>query len=70
MEPPSDPPGSELHASEVLAALAASKSHRITFAAIVAAAGSRVHGLAHLVFALPEVPPLPSQAPPPFWRSR
>lgn len=58
-ETPSDRPDAELHASEVLDALAAQEGERIPFSAIVDAAGSRVHGLALLVFVLPEVPPLP-----------
>jgi hypothetical protein len=58
-EPPSGRRDGELHASEILDALAASKDDRISFGAIAAAAGSRVHGLALLVFVLPEVPPLP-----------
>lgn len=58
-EAPSDRPDRELHASEVLDALAARTDPRIPFSAIVAAAGSRVHGLALLVFVLPEVPPIP-----------
>jgi hypothetical protein len=58
-EAPSGWSDDELHASEILDALAARKGDRIPFSAIVAAAGSRVHGLALLVFVLPEVPPLP-----------
>ena len=50
---------SELHASAILELLAAGDEERVPFSAIVAAAGSRVHGLALLVFVLPEVPPLP-----------
>jgi hypothetical protein len=59
--PPSAQPDAadELHASEILESLAAGTEERVPFSAIVAAAGSRVHGLALLVFALPEVPPLP-----------
>jgi len=59
--PPSAQPGNagEPHASEILESLAAGTEERVPFSAIVAAAGSRVHGLALLVFALPEVPPLP-----------
>ncbi len=45
--------------SGIIEALAASPTPKIPFSAIVAAAGSRVHGLALLVFVLPEVPPLP-----------
>jgi len=45
--------------SEIIEALAASPTPRIPFSAIVAAAGSRVHGFALLVFVLPEVVPLP-----------
>lgn len=56
--PPARPDG-ELNASEVLEALAAREGDRIPFSAVVDAAGSRVHGLALLVFVLPEVPPLP-----------
>lgn len=58
-ETPSDRPANELHASEILDALAARKDERISFGAIAAAAGARVHGLALLVFVLPEVPPIP-----------
>jgi hypothetical protein len=58
-EPPSDRLDGEMHASEVLDALAARPGDRIPFSAIADVAGSRVHGLALLVFALPEVPPLP-----------
>ncbi len=58
---PSGPPDGvgEPHASQILESLAAGDEERVPFSAIVAAAGSRVHGLALLVFALPEVPPLP-----------
>ncbi|HET7714347.1 MAG TPA: exopolysaccharide biosynthesis protein [Bauldia sp.] len=49
----------QLHASQILESLAAGDDERIPFSTIVAAAGSRVHGLALLVFVLPEVPPLP-----------
>lgn len=45
--------------SAIIESLAALPGERIPFSAIVAAAGSRVHGLALLVFVLPEVPPLP-----------
>jgi len=58
-EAPAGLPDGELHASEVLDSLAAIKGERIPLSAIVEAAGSRVHGLALLVFVLPEVPPLP-----------
>lgn len=57
--PPSIRVDGEPHASEVLDSLAAIEDERIPLSAIVAAAGSRVHGLALLVFVLPEVPPLP-----------
>lgn len=56
---PSDQPDRELHASQILDTLAASHEERIPFRAIADAAGARVHGLALLVFVLPEVPPLP-----------
>ena len=45
--------------SEIIDTLAASSAPRIPFSAIVAAAGSRVHGLALLVLVLPEAVPLP-----------
>ena len=45
--------------SEIIDSLAALPEARIPFSAIVAAAGSRVHGLALLIFVLPEIPPLP-----------
>jgi hypothetical protein len=45
--------------SEIIEGLAASPTPRIPFSAIAAAAGSRVHGFALLVFVLPEVVPLP-----------
>jgi hypothetical protein len=45
--------------SEIIDSLAALPERRIPFSAVVAAAGSRVHGFALLVFVLPEVPPLP-----------
>lgn len=53
------PPPAERTASQVIEALAAGEADRIPLSAIVAAAGSRVHGLALLIFVLPEVPPLP-----------
>lgn len=53
------PDGTVRPTSEILEALAAQPGERIPFSAIVAAAGSRVHGFALLVFVLPEVPPLP-----------
>lgn len=56
---PSGRSDGEMHASKILDALAASKDERISLGAIATAAGSRVHGLALLVFVLPEVPPLP-----------
>jgi hypothetical protein len=48
-----------MHASEILDALAAQPGDRIPLSTIAEVAGSRVHGLALLVFVLPEVPPLP-----------
>jgi len=45
--------------SEIIDTLAASPDARIPFSAVVAAAGSRVHGLALLVIVLPEAVPLP-----------
>jgi hypothetical protein len=56
---PSAAPDGEMHASQILDALAARTEDRIPLSAIAAVAGSRVHGLALLVFVLPEVPPLP-----------
>ena len=53
------PPGAERPTSEIIESLAAWPEERIPFSAIAAAAGSRVHGFALLVFVLPEVPPLP-----------
>jgi hypothetical protein len=52
-------PPAERTASQVIEALAAGEADRIPLSAVVAAAGSRVHGLALLIFVLPEVPPLP-----------
>lgn len=45
--------------SEVLRALAASTTPSVSFGTIAAAAGSRIHGFALLLFALPETLPLP-----------
>ena len=63
MAEPESPTGrdddGEPQASEILDALAASKDDRIPLSAVAEVAGSRVHGLALLVFVLPEVPPLP-----------
>ncbi len=53
------PGGSLRPTSEIIDSLASLPDERIPFSAIVAAAGSRVHGLALLIFVLPEVPPLP-----------
>jgi len=58
-ERPSGIPDGEMHASEILEALASQTGNRIPLSAIAALAGSRVHGLALLVFVLPEVVPLP-----------
>jgi len=46
-------------ASEILRSLAARTDPAIPFGDVVAAAGSRVHGLALLLFVLPETIPLP-----------
>jgi hypothetical protein len=50
---------SEPPASEVLRSLAARAEPSIPLGEVIAAAGSRVHGLAILLFALPEALPLP-----------
>jgi hypothetical protein len=46
-------------ASEILRALAARPEAHIPFSEVVAAAGSRVHGIALFLFVLPETLPLP-----------
>jgi hypothetical protein len=46
-------------ASEILRALAARPEAHIPFGDVVAAAGSRVHGIALFIFVLPETVPLP-----------
>lgn len=52
--PDDDPP-----ASSILERLAAGSSASVSFGEVVAAAGSRVHGFALLLFVLPETLPLP-----------
>jgi hypothetical protein len=58
---PSDRPddAGEKPTSVILDSLAALNGEKVPFSAIVEAAGSRVHGLALLLFVIPEVPPLP-----------
>lgn len=56
METPEAP---EESASDILRGLAAHPETKITFGEVVAAAGSRVHGLALFLFVLPETLPLP-----------
>lgn len=49
----------EESASEILRGLAAHPETKISFGEVVAAAGSRVHGIALFLFVLPETLPLP-----------
>jgi hypothetical protein len=57
--PVETPEAHEESASDILRSLAAHPETKITFGEVVAAAGSRVHGLALFLFVLPETLPLP-----------
>jgi hypothetical protein len=57
--PVETPEAHEESASDILRSLAAHPETKISFGEVVAAAGSRVHGLALFLFVLPETLPLP-----------